>query len=177
MNSHSDSGADNGSIHERRTFLKRGIAVLASLAGLVIGLPFMRSLLPPVRSGRALWNPVTAVDALPLGSPADVKFPSPSQDAYIRSTGVHSVWIIKHSAEDITVFSPVCTHLGCYYTWNSKRGRFECPCHASVFSIDGNVLSGPAPRPLDTLPHKIEKGVLYVQWEAFKPGVAGKVEV
>jgi Rieske Fe-S protein len=39
------------------------------------------------------------------------------------------------------------------------------------------VISGPAPRPLDTLSHKIENGKLYVEWERFRVGVSGKVRV
>jgi cytochrome b6-f complex iron-sulfur subunit len=42
--------------------------------------------------------------------------------------------------------SAVCTHLGC--TVNRAERGFHCPCHGSVFSPDGAVESGPAPRPL-----------------------------
>lgn len=43
--------------------------------------------------------------------------------------------------------SGVCTHLGC--TVNRDHAGYRCPCHGSVFDDDGQVLSGPAPRPLD----------------------------
>ena len=39
---------------------------------------------------------------------------------------------------------------------------FICPCHASVFSVDGKVLSGPAPRPLDRYMTKIDAGKLEI---------------
>jgi cytochrome b6-f complex iron-sulfur subunit len=55
-----------------------------------------------------------------------------------------------------------CTHLGCTVPWNAERGRFECPCHASAFDIAGDVVSPPAPRPLDTYPVRIENGVVKV---------------
>jgi nitrite reductase/ring-hydroxylating ferredoxin subunit len=42
--------------------------------------------------------------------------------------------------------SAVCTHLGC--TVNRAPEGFHCPCHGSVFNDQGNVASGPAPRPL-----------------------------
>lgn len=42
-----------------------------------------------------------------------------------------------------------CVHLGCTVPWNEAAGRFMCPCHASVYSLTGERLSGPAPRPLD----------------------------
>ncbi len=55
-----------------------------------------------------------------------------------------------------------CTHLGCTVPWNPETGRFDCPCHASSFDIAGEVLSPPAPRPLDLYPVRIENGVVKV---------------
>ena len=43
----------------------------------------------------------------------------------------------------------VCTHLGCLYKWSETDSRFECPCHGSKFTADGNYIEGPAPRALD----------------------------
>ncbi len=40
----------------------------------------------------------------------------------------------------------------------------------------GKVIGGPAPRPLDTLPYKIENGELYVQWKLYKAGIPQKLE-
>jgi cytochrome b6-f complex iron-sulfur subunit len=42
--------------------------------------------------------------------------------------------------------SAVCTHLGC--TVNRADHGYHCPCHGSFFDDQGNVKSGPAPRPL-----------------------------
>ena len=47
--------------------------------------------------------------------------------------------------------------------WRAESGRFECPCHASVFDITGQVLSPPAPRPLDLLPVRLENGLVKVE--------------
>jgi cytochrome b6-f complex iron-sulfur subunit len=55
-----------------------------------------------------------------------------------------------------------CTHLGCTVPWDADEARFACPCHASVFDITGQVLSPPAPRPLDLYPLRIENSIVKV---------------
>ena len=42
-----------------------------------------------------------------------------------------------------------CTHLGCAVPFDHKSGQFVCPCHGSVFTMEGDELNPPAPRPLD----------------------------
>ena len=48
--------------------------------------------------------------------------------------------------------SSKCTHLGCIVQFNAAHDRFECPCHASAFKKDGEVVLSPATRPLDYYP-------------------------
>lgn len=55
-----------------------------------------------------------------------------------------------------------CTHLGCTVPWREEEGRFNCPCHSSIFTVAGEVVSGPAPRPLDLFPVEIVDGQLLV---------------
>jgi glycine/D-amino acid oxidase-like deaminating enzyme/nitrite reductase/ring-hydroxylating ferredoxin subunit len=45
--------------------------------------------------------------------------------------------------------SPVCTHLGCRVSFNVAERSWDCPCHGSRYDPDGNVLQGPATRPLE----------------------------
>lgn len=159
----------------RRRFLKVSTGLLGLFTGIVLGVPFVGSLVTTrFTKHRKIWNPTGSIDSIPEGQPTRINFPFRTYDAYLTDVKVHSIWAIKHSPSDVTVFSPVCTHLGCYYKWNAADNHFECPCHGSVFSIDGKVLGGPAPRPLDTLPHRIEHGKLFVQWEEFKVGISGK---
>ncbi len=55
-----------------------------------------------------------------------------------------------------------CTHLGCVVPWNPAEGRFVCPCHASAFEVDGQVINPPAPRPLDRFAVTIVDGIVRV---------------
>ena len=56
---------------------------------------------------------------------------------------------LYHSEEGVKALYQVCTHLGCLYKWEPARNRFECPCHGSKFTADGDYIEGPAPRSLD----------------------------
>ena len=59
--------------------------------------------------------------------------------------------------------SNVCAHLGCRARWVSDREQFYWPCHAGVCDREGDVVSGPPPRPLDRYEVKVENGQLFIR--------------
>jgi len=63
----------------------------------------------------------------------------------------------RDSEGSVTTLSPVCTHLGCIVNWNEAESTWDCPCHGSRFKPTGQVLTGPAESPLESIPLQQEK--------------------
>lgn len=53
---------------------------------------------------------------------------------------------VVKKGQDVYALGMACTHLGC--TVNASPQGFACPCHGSLFNSRGEVLRGPADRPL-----------------------------
>ena len=71
-------------------------------------------------------------------------------------------WVIR-TEEGFYCFWARFTHLGCTPTWFDAEGRFKCPCHGSNFNKSGDVIAGPAPKPLWRCAIKVaDDGQLFV---------------
>ncbi len=79
-----------------------------------------------------------------LGSVAGL----PSTDAAPQGDPIGKFWLVNTEAGPRALYM-VCTHLGCLYKWVEANRRFECPCHGSKFTREGEYIEGPAPRGLD----------------------------
>lgn len=64
------------------------------------------------------------------------------------------------------ILSPICTHLGCHVDWIASANQFHCPCHGSVYTIDGLNVSGPAPLPLGVFRWKMVGQNVYIELES-----------
>ncbi len=63
---------------------------------------------------------------------------------------------------DLLALYQKCPHLGCRVPYCETSGRFECPCHGSVYNRKGEYLRGPAPRGMDSFGVSVEKDKVLV---------------
>lgn len=63
---------------------------------------------------------------------------------------------------ELFAISQKCPHLGCRVPFCEGSGRFECPCHGSIYNLAGEHISGPAPRGMDRHPVLVEDGRVFV---------------
>jgi len=164
---------------DRRNFLKKLTGIILVLIAFILGWPLASFLISPLDTEDKKRKFVKVPDfaSIPQERPTRMIFPYIQKDSFLTQNELLDVWVIKHSPTAATVYSPMCTHLSCQYDWKDAEQQFVCPCHASVFDPNGKVTAGPAPRPLDTLPYKIQNGELFVQWATYKPGISEKLEV
>jgi cytochrome b6-f complex iron-sulfur subunit len=69
---------------------------------------------------------------------------------------------LSRSQDGLLALYQKCTHLGCAVPWVETEGQFHCPCHGSLFNRNGEVIGGPAPRPLDIFPVTVKSGEVWV---------------
>lgn len=129
-------------------------AFAAPILGFLSAPLFRRSTRPGVRLGE--------LASFPVNRPSRVDFAVRQRDGWAITTGLKSAWVVR-GEQGVRVFDPRCTHLGCAYHWHAATSRFLCPCHNGVYDLEGRVVSGPPPRPLDTFEAWVEDGALFVK--------------
>jgi rieske iron-sulfur protein len=169
---------------ERRTVLKAALAMGLGLSWLDVAAAQesdARKARPQegdqfvFAAGERKGEVITPED-LPLGGPPAMAYPrDPSTKVVRDGSRLNQVLLIhldpevlaesirRHAAAGIMAYSAICTHEGCEVTdWHEQTKTLECPCHLSQFDPkDGaQVIGGPAPRRLPTLPLKLANGIL-----------------
>ncbi len=175
MMKHKRTNTPSGS---RRSFLTWLIVAAAGLIGISLAVPLAGYVASPALKRRELqWVDAGPMDDLPVGEPTRRDLVMTITDGYMEVAAVKGIWALRLATNEVTVYSPICTHLGCGFRWDAGEKEFKCPCHGSVFDLNGKVVGGPAPRPLDRLPVKIENGHLLVQYKEFKSGTKQQIEI
>ncbi|MFF1880049.1 FAD-dependent oxidoreductase [Pseudarthrobacter sp. NPDC058196] len=148
----------------RKWGLTNGTAAALMLTDLLNGTP--NEWAPLFDSNRAPGRPGAraAADGQPAadGSPAGQE-PGPDDvarqvaelapgDGKVIDAGGTSTAYYRGQAGEIHAVSATCTHLGCTVGFNREDGTWDCPCHGSRFTVDGEVIQGPATEVLSPLP-------------------------
>ena len=124
---------------KRRNFLDIffGGSLLATIAAFVY--PVVRYVLPSKRTA-VIQNSVAAAKVGEL----------PPNAAKVFKFGSAPAVLINTAEGKLVALSAICTHLTCTVRYDGETGTLFCPCHNGRFDLNGNVLSGPPPRPLET---------------------------
>ena len=135
----------------RRDFinlLKKGLAATGLTALLA---PFVVYFYPPsLEEKPSEAVRVGTVEDIPLGDSLTIPF------------GRYPA-IVIHTEEGLKAYSAVCTHFSCIVKWNSSDNTLFCPCHEGYFEpLQGEVISGPPPLPLEKIPLSIENGEIFI---------------
>lgn len=64
--------------------------------------------------------------------------------------------IVEKTGDNIKIYSSTCTHLGCKIN-QEKDNKLVCPCHGSQFTLNGEVIKGPATKNLTQLNYGKDK--------------------
>lgn len=154
----------------RRDFIKATVISIGGLIGAVIGMPSVAYLLSP--SLRAEEDSASIdlgpLEKYPIGVPTRFEFTRTKVNGWERTTTNYGMYVVRRSESEVRVFSDICTHLGCRVTWHPDQEHYVSPCHDGHFDIEGSVISGPPPRPLDEFVTEIEDGNLLIHLPALK---------
>ena len=128
-------GADSGG---RRTFLNVILSggVLAFMGSVFY--PILRFVIPPARS-EATQTSVVAATVDELGS----------NEGKVFRFGSRPGLLVRLPTGDYRAFSAVCPHLQCTVQYRSDLSQVWCACHNGMFNLNGEVLTGPPPAPLE----------------------------
>ncbi|HLG14459.1 MAG TPA: Rieske (2Fe-2S) protein [Blastocatellia bacterium] len=146
------TGAEQPAQPERRSFFNRLFKTVLGLWGAAFAGVVISYIKSPgeMRSAEEKVKRVGPVTELEIGS---ARFVAHEREPF---------WVIRTARDELVALPATCTHLRCILQWDKESGRLVCPCHAGAFDLNGNVVAGPPPRPLQSLRVDTRGGVIYV---------------
>jgi len=81
----------------------------------------------------------------PLPDDFDIK---PGEGKVINGNG-ERIGAFRDDKGALHLVNTTCTHMGCELQWNSAERSWDCPCHGSRFTYEGDIIEGPAVMPLE----------------------------
>ncbi|MGC9291869.1 MAG: ubiquinol-cytochrome c reductase iron-sulfur subunit [Acidobacteriaceae bacterium] len=164
-------------LYTRRSFFGALLGIGTVGVGALLVVPVMRYVLYPLyaKSDQSDWSLVGPMeDFANLDQPIRKKINFSRIDGWREVVSSQSVYVTKGADGQLEVLSAICPHLGCSVGWQQAQDIFYCPCHGGKYKPDGAHISGPPPRGMDPLPHKIEDGKLMVHFEYFRENVPNR---
>lgn len=150
--------------YNRRDFIKDVTVLVGGMISLLLGWPVIGYLLAPAMRKEENSNVIDLgpLENFPNGIPTPFGITRTRINGWERTATIIGMYVLRKDDKSVQVLSNICTHLACQVNWDSVDQEYKCPCHDGYYDIDGFVISGPPPRPLDELKAKIEDGNLYV---------------
>jgi len=150
----------------RREFVSIVTAAAGTVMGAIIGIPAIGYLIAPAlqKVSADTWIPVGPLANYPVGVPILFNFNRTTVSGWVQTVNSYGVYIIKQENGSIIALSNKCTHLSCRVNWKPEDSAYVCPCHDAWFTITGDKIKGPQPRPLDSYETKIENDNLSIHF-------------
>jgi menaquinol-cytochrome c reductase iron-sulfur subunit len=146
----------------RRFFVGAIYGIWASISA-ALALPASVYLLfPPKARNEDQWVDAGDISKLAPNAPVELTFRRNRVDGWKVLSEKSTAWVVRQADSSVVAYGPQCTHLGCAYHWEEGPKEFLCPCHNSLFGLDGKVQSGPAPRSLDRYDVKLQGSRLLI---------------
>jgi menaquinol-cytochrome c reductase iron-sulfur subunit len=148
----------------RRRFLGIATGVIGGVIGAGLLVPAIVYIIAPLlrREEAQNWIRLGSTAKVELGTPTLFKATIERQTGWVMSEEELSIYVLTEDGRDFIAMSSICTHLGCRVRWVADQDQFFCPCHNAGFDKNGQVISGPPPRPLDRFEVKVEEDQLFV---------------
>jgi cytochrome b6-f complex iron-sulfur subunit len=136
----------------RRQFLAAGWTVAGLVAAGEAGAAVLAFMYPRLEAGSFGGQAV-------IGSALEVNQKLPNLKARPDATFLHTGrFYLSRTPDGVLALYRKCVHMGCVVPWNDQEDQFHCPCHGSLYNRKGEVLGGPARRPLDLFPISVDGG-------------------